>query len=261
MWHPFLRETRVQQESGTQILPLWSCHDAVPWGKSDRRWMPRYSSDGDQLSRLRVFVLLALAQLVPSWSCAPGARVLVRNVQVLLCLAQRILNEFVSLCEPRGHVKHGHTSHMCESCELSVLLHSARVSAPGCPCPSRLLSCALALCTGGISQAALCFCHRTSCRQRHYKPGTHTSLKGHVMPSTFPSLCLSMQELCRAGLLGSWDQAVLSSLSLGSSLCRTCCSPQTSVVGDDSPWMAALWNLSASTSALADANWVSIMLH
>lgn len=74
--------------------------------------MPRYGSDGDQLSRLQGFVLLALAQLVPSWSCTPGARVLVRNVQVLLCLAQRILNGFVSLCEPRGHVEHWHTAHM-----------------------------------------------------------------------------------------------------------------------------------------------------
>lgn len=105
-WQPFLKETGAQQECAPQTVPLWSCHDAVPWGKGDRRWMPRHGSDGGQLSRLRGFVLLALAQLVPSWSCTLGARVWVRNVQVLLCLAQRIGNELVSLCEAGAHSTH-----------------------------------------------------------------------------------------------------------------------------------------------------------
>lgn len=137
-----------------QILPLWPCHDAVPWGKADRRRMPRYGSVGDQLSRLRVFVLLALAQQVPSWSCTPGARVLGINVQVLLRLAQRISNEFVSLCEPCGHAQHGYTSRMASGGAGSSL-HFSTLSmsfAPCLPLPQQAVEPTLLL----LAQVASC---------------------------------------------------------------------------------------------------------
>lgn len=41
--HPFLEE--CSREVALQVLPLWPCCDAEPWGNGDKR-MPRYSSDG-----------------------------------------------------------------------------------------------------------------------------------------------------------------------------------------------------------------------
>lgn len=154
-------------------------------------------------------------------------------------------------CEAWAHSTHED----CRSCELSVLPCSQHGPQPWLPLPQQ----AVELCPGSWHRRHLSgwTLLLPQDKQHHCEPGTHAPLKGQVIPSTFPSLCLSMQELRRAGLLGSWDQAVLSCLSLG----RTQHSPQTLVVSDKSPRMAALWNLSASTSTSADANWVSIMLH
>lgn len=226
MCHLFSEEPGGQQGSGVPdtASSLALC-DAVLWGKGDRRRMPRYSSDGDKLSRLWVFVLLALAQWVPSWSCTPGARVLGRNAQVLLHLAQQILNESVCLCETRGHTQHG-----CTSCTVSGGAGSSQhfsqqefclLAAPAPP-PAGCWFCTLVLHTGSILQAELCFCPRTNCRrlllrgQADYKPGTRTFLKWHMIPSAFPRPHLSVQELCRAGLSGSWNWTIICWAALAS---------------------------------------------
>ena len=131
--------------------------------------------------------------------------------------------------------------------ELSALLYSQHEFCPlAALAPAGCRACTLALCTGSILQAELYFCPRTNCRrlllrwQAGYKPGTCTSLKGQVIPSTFPRPHLFVQESWTAGLSGSWDRTMLSSISLGSNACRVYHSPEMSVLGDDSPWMAAL---------------------
>lgn len=111
------------------------------------------SSVGDQLSRLWIFVLLVLAQQAPSWSRTPGAGVFGRNMQVLLCLAQRILNGFVSLCEPCGQAQHGYISSMMSggagSC--STLLYPLHDFCPlAAPFPAGCRACTLAFPTGSI---------------------------------------------------------------------------------------------------------------
>lgn len=133
-------------------------------GKGDRR-MPRHSSVGDQLSGLRVFVLLVLAQQAPSWLHTPGAGVFGRNMQVLLRLAQQILNGFVSLCEPCGQAQHGYTSSMMSggAGSFSALLYPLQEFCPlASPFPAGCRACSLAFPTGSILQAEFCFCPRTN---------------------------------------------------------------------------------------------------
>lgn len=150
---PFSEEPAVQQWSGTPDTTLLAFPGALPWGKGDRRRMPRHSSVGDQLSRLRIFVLLVLAQQAPSWSRTPGAGAFGRNMQVLLCLAQQILKVFVSLCEPCGQAQHGYTSSMMSggagSC--SALLYPLHEFCPlAAPFPAGCRACTLAFPIGSI---------------------------------------------------------------------------------------------------------------
>lgn len=188
----------------------------------------------------------ALAQCVTSWSCITGARVLGRNVEVLLGLAERILNEFLSLCELHGHAQCGYTPRtMNGGAGSSAFLYSQHefclLAAPDTAgCRAHIL----ALCIGSILQAKHCFCMRTNgrqlllqCRRQAGYKMTCTSLKGQEIPSSLPHLCLSPQE---ARLLGSCDQTMLSTISLGSNLCSWYQPPGSSMLGDDSPWVAAL---------------------
>lgn len=154
------------------------------------------------------------------------------------------LSPSVSHVDTRSMGAH-HARRVEEPRALWASLISARVLPfpLAAPAPAGCWACTL---------AELCFCPGTNRRQLllrrqpGYKPGTWTSLKGQVIPSAFPGPHLSVQEWCGAGLSGSWDQTMLSSISPGSNARGMYHPPEISVLGADSPRMAAPWNLSVS---------------
>lgn len=252
MCHPFLEEPGGEWGSGVPdtASSLALC-DTVPWGKGDKRRIPRYCSDGDLLSRLWVFALFALAQWVPSWSCTPGARVLGRNAQALLHLAQQILNASVCLCEACGHRQHG-----CTSCTVSGGAGSSQHFST----LSRSFAPWLLLPQPAADSAPLLFASWTLIlpqdKLQTASPETASRLQAwdlHFSQVTDDPLCLSPSTPLHAGIVQSravrkleLNYYMLSSISLGSNTCGMYHPPETLVLGDESLWTAALWNLSVS---------------
>lgn len=255
MCHPFLEESGVQQGSGapdTASLALpWCCALGKGWQKKDAKiwlcWGPAEQTPGFCLACLgTASAKLVLHSRSQSFrdkraSAAPLGTADFKWV----CLPLWAM----WTCTAWVHITYGEW----RSRELLALLYSQHEFCPlPALAPAGCRAHTLAPCTGSILQAELCFCPRTNCRQlllrwqAGYKRGTCTSLKGQVIPSTFPCPCLSVPELCRVGLSESWDWTMLSSISLGSNACRMYHPSETLVLGNDFPWMAALWNLSVS---------------